>query len=79
MKIFDFDKFDIFISFIKFVKIDKSLKFVFNRLSICIVISGNSRNNVLWNSGQFAFLILYVIIEIIKFSINSIFSINIEK
>ena len=57
MKIFDFDKFDnfdkfdIFISFVKFVKINKSLKFVLNRLSIYIIISGNLRNNVLWNSG----------------------------
>ena len=53
MKVFNFDKFDkfdkfdIFVLFIKFVKIDKSLKFVLNKLSICVIISGNSRNNVL--------------------------------
>ena len=45
MRIFNFDKFNkfnIFVLFIKFVKIDKSIKFVFNKLSIYIMILDNS-------------------------------------
>ena len=45
----NFNKFDKLLYFEKFDKFNKSIKFVFNKLLIYLIISSNFRNNIIFD------------------------------